>query len=62
MTDRHTVNATTKQKREEEGGEDKSEINTAVRRSLNSSLKQAIVTNYFLKQRQLCKKNVKQLM
>jgi hypothetical protein len=31
------VNAATKQKGEEEGGEDESEIHTAMRRSLNSS-------------------------
>jgi hypothetical protein len=36
-----------KQKGEEVGGEDESEIYTAVRRSLHSSQKQAIVTNYF---------------
>jgi hypothetical protein len=38
-----------KQKREEEGGEDDSEIHTAMRRSVHSSQKQAIITNYFSK-------------
>jgi hypothetical protein len=44
MTD--IVNAATKHKAEEEGGEDESEICIAVRRSLNSSQKQTIITNY----------------
>jgi hypothetical protein len=34
---------------EEEGGEDESEIHTAMRNSLNSSQKQAIITNCFSK-------------
>jgi hypothetical protein len=50
-----TVNATVKQKGEEEGGEDESKIHTPVRRSLNSWQKQVIITNYFSKY-QLCKK------
>jgi hypothetical protein len=37
-----------KQKGEEEGGENESEIHTAVR-SLNSSQKQVIITNCFSK-------------
>jgi hypothetical protein len=43
MTD--TVNAAVKQK----GGEDESEIRTAVRKSLNSSQDQKNITNYYLK-------------
>jgi hypothetical protein len=48
MTDRHyhTVNAIMKQKGQEKGGEDESEICIAVRRSLNSLQKQVIITNY----------------
>jgi hypothetical protein len=53
-----TVNAAVKQKAEEEGGKDQGEIHTAVRKSLTSSQNQAIITNYFSKQCQLCiKKN-----
>jgi hypothetical protein len=36
-----------KQKVEEEAGEDKNEIHTAVRRSLNGSQKQVIITSCF---------------
>jgi hypothetical protein len=50
-----TVNAAMKQKGEEGGGGDESEIHTAVWWSLSSSQKQAIITNYFSKC-QLCKK------
>jgi hypothetical protein len=39
------INAAMKQN----GGEDESEIHTAVRKSVNSSQKQAIITNYFSK-------------
>lgn len=42
------VNAAMKQKGEEDGGEDNSEICTAVR-SQNNSQKQVIITNYFSK-------------
>jgi hypothetical protein len=51
LTDRQTdiVNAATKQKGKEEGGEDKSEIRTAMKRSLNSSQKQAVITKHFSK-------------
>jgi hypothetical protein len=48
MTDTDTVNATVKQKCEEEVGEDENEICTAMR-SLNSSQKQATIKNYFSK-------------
>jgi hypothetical protein len=41
------VNAAAKQKGQEMGGENDSEIHTVIRRSLNSSQKQAIMTNYF---------------
>jgi hypothetical protein len=49
--DRQTdiVNAATKQKREEEGGKDESEIHTAMRTGVNSSQKQVIITDCFLK-------------
>jgi hypothetical protein len=59
MTD--TVNAAVKQTGEE-GGEDETAINTARRRSLISSQKQAIIINYFSEQHQLCKKSVKQFV
>jgi hypothetical protein len=49
MTDMELVNAATKQKGEEESRENESEIHTAMWRSLNSSQKQAIITNYFSK-------------
>jgi hypothetical protein len=45
MTD--IVSAAAKQNGEEEGGEDESEICAAMRTSLNSSQKQAIITNCF---------------
>jgi hypothetical protein len=47
-TDRQTL-PILKQKGEEEGGKDDSEICTAMRRSLNSSQKQVIITNGFSK-------------
>jgi hypothetical protein len=47
MTD--IVNAAMKRKGEDEGRENLSEIHTAMRRSLNSSQKQVIITNYFSK-------------
>jgi hypothetical protein len=46
-------NAAAKQKGEEQGREDHSKTCTAMRRSINSSQKQAIMTNYFSKQCQL---------
>jgi hypothetical protein len=45
----YIVNAVMKQKGEEKGGENQSEISTAMWRSLNSSQKQVIITNYFSK-------------
>jgi hypothetical protein len=45
MTHKDIVNAATKWKGEEKSGEDESEIHTALRRSLNSSQKQANITN-----------------
>jgi hypothetical protein len=43
------VNAATKQTGEEEGGEDESEIHTAMRRGLNCLQKQVTITNYLSK-------------
>jgi hypothetical protein len=46
----YTNNATMKEKCKEEGGEDESEIYTAMRRSVNNSQKKVAITNYFSKQ------------
>jgi hypothetical protein len=54
MTD--IVNAAAKQTGEEDGGEDKSEICTAMRRSLNSSQKQVTNTSYSQNKHNLYKK------
>jgi hypothetical protein len=43
------ANAAAKQRGEEEGGENESEICTAVRRNQNSSQKQVTTSNYFSK-------------
>jgi hypothetical protein len=49
MTQTDTVNAAMKQNGRRRGGEDESEIHTAVRRSLNSSQKQITIADYFSK-------------
>jgi hypothetical protein len=50
-----TISADAKQKEEKKGLENDSKIHTAVRNSLNSSQQEAIITNYFSKEHQLCK-------
>jgi len=51
----YRVNAATKQKHDK-GGEDESEIQTAMRRSVNSSWKQVAITKFSQNKHEVCKK------